>query len=214
MQHRIQVHPSNRPGLYNVSGACRVDSTATPIPDAARALKANGASDDDLVHVAGALTVADTTLGAILKPRHTSHRHKFMRELLGLPTHRQPLPHSAPPGAEHPPQPRQKVSIQMASFLMFPPIAVALQVVVANGRSYASTPGHAVTVPDMDAGVLAANGWVRVMLTGTTAQRPSSNPTVAPGFTAAIGTHYYDATIPAVVVFDGATWRGMNGASA
>ena len=80
MQHRIQIHPSNRPGRHNVTGACRVDYTATPISDAARAILAAGASPSDMLHVAGGdVTILPMSLGSILRPRRAPP--KFDRAL-------------------------------------------------------------------------------------------------------------------------------------
>jgi hypothetical protein len=59
---------------------------------------------------------------------------------------------------------------------LLPPIAVQQQTIVANGRTYSSTPGHVVDVLDFDATVLTANGWLRVAQSGTTAQRPDEFP--------------------------------------
>ncbi len=102
----------------------------------------------------------------------------------------------------------------MPTFRMLPPINVGQQAITANGRPYSGTPVTAQDVPDMDAGILAANGWVRVALSGPTTARPSANPTVTPPYTAARGLHFYDTTLGAVVIFDGATWRTPAGASA
>jgi hypothetical protein len=93
----------------------------------------------------------------------------------------------------------------MPNYRMLPPTAVAQQAITANGRAYASTPGNALDVPDFDSGILAANGWIRVALSGATSARPAP---------AAKGLHYYDVTVPALVIYDGATWRLPTGASA
>jgi hypothetical protein len=88
---------------------------------------------------------------------------------------------------------------------LLPPIAVQQQIIVANGRTYSSTPGHVVDVLDFDATVLTANGWLRVAQSGTTAQRPTSSQ--GNGFSAAPGTPFYDMTVGALLIFDGAAWR-------
>jgi hypothetical protein len=75
---------------------------------------------------------------------------------------------------------------------------------VANGRTYAGSPGTVMDIPDQDAQVLAANGWVKVAASGTTAQRPGSNS--AP-FRAAPEAKYYDTSLGKLIVFDGVTWR-------
>jgi hypothetical protein len=97
---------------------------------------------------------------------------------------------------------------------MLPSINVTQQTITANGRLYSGAPGTAQDVPDMDAGVLAANGWIRVALSGLTTARPSANPTVTPPYIAARGLHFYDTTLGALVIFDGAVWRIPAGASA
>jgi hypothetical protein len=98
----------------------------------------------------------------------------------------------------------------MPNYRMLPPAIVAGQPVtsqqsmVVNGRTYAGTPGSAMDVPDMDGAVLAANGWIKVAASGTTAQRPTS--TSAP-LRAAPNERYFDTTLGKLIVFDGATWR-------
>jgi hypothetical protein len=93
----------------------------------------------------------------------------------------------------------------MPNYRMLPPTAVANQTCVANGRTYTATPGNVLDVPDFDSGVLAANGWSRIALSGPTTARPVP---------ASKGLHYYDTTVPALVIYDGATWRLPTGASA
>lgn len=98
----------------------------------------------------------------------------------------------------------------MPTYRMLPPAVVAGQPVtsqqsmVVNGRAYAGTPGGAIDVPDMDGAVLAANGWIKVAASGTTAQRPTS--TSAP-VAAAPSVHYFDTSIDKLIVYDGITWR-------
>jgi hypothetical protein len=73
-------------GRYCVTGAVSIANTTTPIPDAAAALKAAGADDSDTIAVAcGEITILPMSLGSILKFRPTSHRHGFLREMLGIP---------------------------------------------------------------------------------------------------------------------------------
>ena len=43
----------------------------------------------------------------------------------------------------------------------------------ANGRSYTCALGATIDVPDFDAFVLGANGWIQVAPVGTTSQRPA-----------------------------------------
>jgi hypothetical protein len=95
---------------------------------------------------------------------------------------------------------------------LLPPTNAQQQTIVANGRSYSSTPGHVVDVLDFDATVLTANGWLRVAQSGTTAQRPTSSQ--GNGFVAASGTTFFDTTVGTLLIFDGAAWRSpVDGAS-
>jgi hypothetical protein len=69
VQHRIQLHPAGR-DLYRVSGAVDLYDTGTPIPDAARALIAAGASPSDTLQASGAdCTFSPMTLGRLTMPR-------------------------------------------------------------------------------------------------------------------------------------------------
>ncbi len=97
------------------------------------------------------------------------------------------------------------------NYRMLPPPAVANQTVVANGRTYTATPGNSLDVPDFDSGILAANGWIRVALSGATTARPST--ATAPHLPAK-DLRFYDTTLSAIVIYDGATWRTPTGASA
>ena len=86
----------------------------------------------------------------------------------------------------------------MANIRLLPSPNVAYQHTVANGRSYAATPGATLDAPDFDAGVLTANGWIKVAEVGATAARPS---------TPASGRQYFDSTLGVTVTFDGSKWR-------
>jgi hypothetical protein len=70
--------------------------------------------------------------------------------------------------------------------------------ITVNGRLYTPANGVSQDVPDHDAAVLTANGWMRVGLVGTTAQRPA-----AP----ANGDRYVDTTVGALLFFDGKDWH-------
>ncbi|TDR82197.1 hypothetical protein [Paludibacterium purpuratum] len=87
----------------------------------------------------------------------------------------------------------------MATFLMHPPGAGSSTITV-NGRKYSTTPGTPIPVPDFDAAVLQANGWMATTNggTGTTVARPL-NPKS--------NTVFYDSTLGIDVVWDGKTWR-------
>jgi hypothetical protein len=97
---------------------------------------------------------------------------------------------------------------------MFPPIEIVYQTTVANGRTYTGAPGSYQDVPDIDAGILAANGWTKACVSGPTSARPSTNPNTTPPYLAAAGFVYYDTTLSEFVIHDGATWRTVAGVSA
>jgi hypothetical protein len=91
---------------------------------------------------------------------------------------------------------------------MMPPPVVVNQTVTVNGRTYSGAPGVTLDVPDFDAGPLAANGWIRVGPSGTTAQRPGTSQANGTAGTAAKGTSYFDislAVIDAAVATNAAT---------
>jgi hypothetical protein len=82
--HRVRLNMISS-GRYAVTGATTITSTATPIIDAAAALKAAGADDSDLLAVTcGEITVSPATIAAILRPRQTPGRNAVLREMLGL----------------------------------------------------------------------------------------------------------------------------------
>jgi hypothetical protein len=62
-------------------------------------------------------------------------------------------------------------------------------------------------VPEADAFVLTANGWLKSAMdaAGTTAQRPAANHAlgISPP---RVGLRYYDTTIGATVIWNGQTW--------
>jgi hypothetical protein len=74
-----------------------------------------------------------------------------------------------------------------------------------NGRSYSVAAASTIDVPNMDAQICAANGWVMIGGSGATAARPS-NPYV--------GQTYVDTTLGYVVVWEGAAWRNPATAAA
>jgi hypothetical protein len=86
----------------------------------------------------------------------------------------------------------------MANIRLMPPGNGTNAVVVCSGRKYTQTPGGTIDVADFDAAELEANGWVRVGVVGTTAQRP---------VTPAKGMIYVDTTVSKVIHHEGATWR-------
>jgi hypothetical protein len=95
----------------------------------------------------------------------------------------------------------------MANLQLFP-AANAPTTVIANGRTYTCPVGGTpILVPDFDAFVLLANGWLAsaVGAAGTTAQRPAANPAlgVPPPPT---GFSYFDSTVGAKVIWNGKNW--------
>jgi hypothetical protein len=101
----------------------------------------------------------------------------------------------------------------MLTVRMLPPTAVAQQTINVKGRTYTGRPGEVRDVPDMDADVLANNGWTRAALSGPTTSRPLAT-TLSPPYTATPGFLYFDTTLGAPVIFDGARWRTFAGAAA
>ena len=68
-----------------------------------------------------------------------------------------------------------------------------------NGRAYSVAAGSTIDVPNMDAQICAANGWVQIGNgSGTTAQRPALPY---------VGQLYVDTTLGYMVVFEGTAWR-------
>jgi hypothetical protein len=93
------------------------------------------------------------------------------------------------------------------NFRMLPPPAVGKQTIVANGRTYSAATGAVVDVPDFDAPILGANGWITCAPSGTTAQRPTINPNTNPPYVAAPNFEYFDTTLSKLIFFDGQAWR-------
>jgi len=80
---------------------------------------------------------------------------------------------------------------------------------VVNGRTYTCTYGSTIDVPDHDAVILGANGWLEVAAVGTTAQRPSAGAVELSG-AVAVGKNFYyiDTTLNKVIKYDGqGNWR-------
>jgi hypothetical protein len=91
----------------------------------------------------------------------------------------------------------------MPSIYMHPDGA-GVQTTIVSGRKYTATPGTPILVPDFDANVLAANGWLVVgnvggaVGAGITSARPV-NPKK--------GDSYMDTTLNALVMWDNKNWR-------
>jgi hypothetical protein len=103
----------------------------------------------------------------------------------------------------------------MLNFRMLPPPAVAQQTVTISGRRYSAAPGSAIDAPDMDARVLGSNGWVVCAPSGTTAQRPTTNPNTSAPYTLGVvgGFEFYDTSLSKLIFWDGQTWRDPTGAA-
>jgi hypothetical protein len=93
------------------------------------------------------------------------------------------------------------------NFRVLPPVAVRSQTLTVNGRNYTGAPGVAMDVPDFDAQVLGANGWICCCPSGPTSARPTTNPNISAPYTAAPSSKFYDTSIGKMLIFDGATWR-------
>lgn len=90
---------------------------------------------------------------------------------------------------------------------VLPPSSTGNASITVNGRTYTTSNGAAIDVPDFDAQVMGANGWKIAAPdgSGTTAERPPK-PTN--------GMRYLDTTLGVVIVFDGKFWRNkITGAS-
>ena len=83
---------------------------------------------------------------------------------------------------------------------VLPPNTTGTDTITVNGRTYSAVAGGFLDVPDFDAAVMLANGWVRGALggSGTTSQRPV-NPS--------INTIYMDTSLSLLIVWDGKKWR-------
>jgi len=81
--------------------------------------------------------------------------------------------------------------------------------VAIPGRTYTAAPGQVLDVPDFDAHLLRARGWIagcfglpaRVQGGGPTAQRRRG---LLPPW---VKCHYFDTILGMLVVWDGAAWR-------
>ena len=79
--------------------------------------------------------------------------------------------------------------------------------VAVFGRPYPQVPGTVLDVLPGDAAALAANGWFRLALSGTTAQRPTQSVVLAGIDGLRPGLEFFDITLGKIVVFDGLVWR-------
>ena len=79
--------------------------------------------------------------------------------------------------------------------------------ILVSGRNYIGVLGTPQDVPDQDAAILGANGWLVLGLVGTTAQRPL-NPQSTPA-QPYLNQGYYDTTVAAWIAWDGLNWRNI-----
>lgn len=94
---------------------------------------------------------------------------------------------------------------------LLPPTNPAYMSRTVNGRTYSRSPGIALDVPDFDAGMLSANGWIDCGPSGATAQRPSGMVGL---YNASAGTKFFDTTLGLTIVSDGTNWRDPNNGNA
>ena len=83
---------------------------------------------------------------------------------------------------------------------VLPPSSTGNASITVNGRTYVTSNGAPLDVPDFDAVVMGANGW-KISApdgVGATAERPA-RPTS--------GMRFLDTTLAAVITFDGKVWR-------
>jgi hypothetical protein len=77
--------------------------------------------------------------------------------------------------------------------------------ITVNGRSYTCAAGSTLDVPDNDALVMAANGWINHGAVAASTARPT-NPQK--------GDAIFDSTLGITIKFDGKVWRSpVNGAA-
>jgi hypothetical protein len=79
------------------------------------------------------------------------------------------------------------------------PVGGTARTTTVNGRTYVCAAGATLDMPDFDAQVAQANGWVAMAGgVGATAARPS-NPS--------LGMIFHDTTLNLNIVFEGKSWR-------
>lgn len=91
----------------------------------------------------------------------------------------------------------------MANWRMLATLGTQFLTLTINGREYSVGAGTALDVPDADVSAFTAAGYTLVAQSGLTAARPS----------AAGHSIFYDLTLSALIVSDGAVWRNPNGAA-
>ena len=83
--------------------------------------------------------------------------------------------------------------------------ATATPYVAHWGMTYPGAPGTILDINDQQAEFLRAVSWRLLGPVGPTSARPPSSDTLP--FWAKPGTFYFDTTLSAWIVFDGAVWR-------
>src|SRR4051794_33367472 len=91
---------------------------------------------------------------------------------------------------------------------MFPPVKPGWMQTTAYGRSYSGTVGVPLTVSAGDGGLLEANGWTLIAISGSSAARPRKG-----SFQLSPGLRFYDEDLGKLIIYDGATWRDLDGNS-
>lgn len=89
---------------------------------------------------------------------------------------------------------------------LMPPSSGSTSITV-YGRTYTCTVGSTIDVPDQDAQVMTANGWISATVggVGATTARPA-NPTK--------GQIFHDSTLGYNIIWDGKTWRNPTSGAA
>ncbi len=94
----------------------------------------------------------------------------------------------------------------MPNVLVHPPADGLHNTGTANGRSYTAVPGTRIQVPDFDAAVLCANGWLAAS-GGSTGTSTPIGATAARPANPVKNQRFQDSTLGYEVMFDGKVWR-------
>lgn len=95
----------------------------------------------------------------------------------------------------------------MGSHQVLPPGNAATTTTKVNGRTYTCALGSVLTVPDFDADVLEANGWIKGSVSGSGAS--TSRPAVP-----LKGAEFHDLTLGYNIKWDGKVWRNPTSGAA
>ena len=84
---------------------------------------------------------------------------------------------------------------------LLPPGPADPATITVNGRYYSCALGQEITVPDQDAFLMMANGWIGSASggggVGVTAARPAGPQA---------GAEFFDSTLGKTITFDGSAW--------